>query len=50
MPDEPYDFLRAVALLSDVSDKDLRVIATSMKRRAFSTGEHIVSEGAGGVD
>ncbi len=49
MPDDPYDFLRGVALLSDVSDKDLRVIATSMKRRAFSAGEHIVSEGEGGV-
>ena len=27
MPDEPYEFLRGVALFSDVSDKDLRVIA-----------------------
>ena len=49
MPDEPYEFLRGVALFSDVSDKDLRVIASSMKRRAFAPGEHIVSEGEGGV-
>ena len=49
MPDDPYDFLRGVDLFSDVSDKDLRVIATSMKRRTFATGEHIVSEGEGGV-
>ena len=49
MPDEPYEFLRGVDLFSDVSDKDLRGIAASMKRRAFSAGEHIVSEGEGGV-
>jgi CRP/FNR family cyclic AMP-dependent transcriptional regulator len=49
MPDEPYDFLRGVDLFSDVSDKDLRVIATSMKRRTFAPGEHVVSEGEGGV-
>jgi CRP-like cAMP-binding protein len=49
MPDEPYDFLRGVDLFSDVSDKDLRVIAASMKRRAFAPGDEIVSEGEGGV-
>jgi CRP-like cAMP-binding protein len=49
MPDDPYDFLRGVALLSEVSDKDLRVIATSMKRRTFAPGDEIVSEGEGGV-
>ena len=49
MPDDPYEFLRRVALLSDVSDKDLRVIAASMKRRAYAPGEEIVSEGEGGV-
>ena len=49
MPDEPYGFLRGVELFSDVSDKDLRVIAASMRRRAFAAGEHIVSEGEGGV-
>lgn len=49
MPDEPYDFLRGVPLFSDVTDKDLRVIAASMKRRAFAPGDEIVSEGEGGV-
>jgi CRP-like cAMP-binding protein len=49
MPDEPYDFLRGVALFSDVSDKDLRAIAASMKRRTYPPGERIVSEGEGGV-
>jgi CRP-like cAMP-binding protein len=49
MPDEPYEFLRGVALLSDVSDKDLRSIATSMRRRAFAPGERIVAEGEGGI-
>jgi CRP-like cAMP-binding protein len=32
-----------------VSDKDLRTIAGSMRRRAFAPGEAIVSEGEGGV-
>jgi CRP/FNR family transcriptional regulator, cyclic AMP receptor protein len=49
MPDEPYDFLRGVPLFSEVSDKDLRVIAASMKRRGFAPGDEIVSEGEGGV-
>jgi len=49
MPDEPYEFLRGVPLFSEVSDKDLRVIAASMKRRAFAPGDEIVSEGEGGV-
>ena len=49
MPDEPYEFLRGVALLADVSDKDLRTIAASMRRRAFAPGERIVAEGEGGI-
>jgi CRP-like cAMP-binding protein len=49
MPDEPYDFLRGVALFSDVSDKDLQTIAASMRRREFSDGDDIVSEGESGV-
>lgn len=49
MPDEPYEFLRGVELFSDVSDKDLRVIASSLRRRAFAEGEPILSEGEGGV-
>jgi CRP-like cAMP-binding protein len=49
MPDDPYEFLRGVNLFSDVSDKDLRTIAGSMRKRTFASGEHIVSEGEGGV-
>jgi len=49
MPDEPYEFLRGVDLFSEVSDKDLRTIASSMRRRTFTPGEHVVSEGEGGV-
>jgi CRP/FNR family cyclic AMP-dependent transcriptional regulator len=49
MPDEPYEFLRGVDLFSEVSDKDLRTIAASMRRRAFAAGEDIVSQGEGGV-
>jgi CRP-like cAMP-binding protein len=49
MPDEPYEFLRGVDLFSEVSDKDLRTIAASMRRRAFATGDDIVSQGEGGV-
>jgi CRP-like cAMP-binding protein len=49
MADEPYEFLRGVPLFADVSDKDLRSIATSMRRRAFTAGDAIVSEGDSGV-
>ena len=49
MSEEPYEFMRGVNLFSDVSDKDLRGIASSLKRRAFSQGDHIVSEGESGV-
>jgi CRP-like cAMP-binding protein len=49
MPDEPYEFLRGVDLFSEVSDKDLRTIAGSMRKRTFASGERIVSEGEGGV-
>ena len=49
MADEPYDFIRGIDLFSDVSDKDLKVIATSLKRRAYAPGDTIVSEGEGGV-
>jgi CRP-like cAMP-binding protein len=49
MPDEPYEFLRGVDLFADVTDRDLRTIASSMKRRTFAAGEDIVSEGEGGV-
>jgi CRP-like cAMP-binding protein len=49
MPDEPYDFLRGVDLFSEVSDKDLKTIAASMRRRTFAAGEPIVSEGEGGI-
>jgi CRP/FNR family cyclic AMP-dependent transcriptional regulator len=49
MPDEPYEFLRGVDLFSEVSDKDLRTIASSMRRRAFAAGDNVVSEGEGGV-
>jgi CRP/FNR family cyclic AMP-dependent transcriptional regulator len=49
MPDEPYEFLRGVDLFSEVSDKDLRTIAASMRRRAFTAGDDVVSQGEGGV-
>jgi CRP/FNR family cyclic AMP-dependent transcriptional regulator len=49
MADESYEFLRGVDLFSEVSDKDLRTIASSMRRRTFAAGEHVVSEGEGGV-
>ena len=49
MADEPYDFIRGIDLFSEVSDRDLKVIATSLKRRAYAPGDNIVSEGEGGV-
>jgi CRP-like cAMP-binding protein len=49
MSNQPYDFLRGVGLFSDVSDKDLRGIATSMRQREFAEGDTIVVEGDSGV-
>jgi CRP-like cAMP-binding protein len=49
MPEAPFEFLRSVSLFSEVSDKDLRAISVSMRRRTFAPGDSIVAEGEGGV-
>jgi CRP-like cAMP-binding protein len=48
MADEPYEFIRGIDLFSEVSDKDMKVIASSLKRRSYAAGDKIVSEGEGG--
>jgi CRP-like cAMP-binding protein len=49
MADAPTDLLRRVPLFSDLSDGDLRKVASSMKERTFHSGDHVTEEGKGGV-
>ena len=43
------EFLKRVAIFSEVSDKGLREIAESMTRREYAAGHAITGEGEGGV-
>jgi signal-transduction protein with cAMP-binding, CBS, and nucleotidyltransferase domain len=45
----PQEILRRVSLFEGVSDRDLKHLADSLKAMAFSQGDVILSEGAGGV-
>jgi CRP/FNR family cyclic AMP-dependent transcriptional regulator len=49
MADAPVDLLRRVPLFSDLDDRELRQIASSMKERTFTAGDSITQEGKGGV-
>jgi CRP/FNR family transcriptional regulator, cyclic AMP receptor protein len=43
------DLLRSVPLFADLSPRDLKRLADSMKQRTFAGGEEVVAEGKGGV-
>jgi CRP/FNR family transcriptional regulator, cyclic AMP receptor protein len=43
------DALRAIPLFADLSPRDLKRLAGSMKEMSFGPGEVVVSEGTGGV-
>jgi CRP/FNR family transcriptional regulator, cyclic AMP receptor protein len=43
------DSLRAIPLFADLSTRDLKRLAGSMKEMSFAPGEVVVSEGTGGV-
>jgi CRP/FNR family cyclic AMP-dependent transcriptional regulator len=43
------DSLRSVPLFADLTPRDLRRLADSMKERSFSHGDEVVAEGKGGV-
>ena len=41
--------LRRVPIFSDLDDKELERIATTMKQRTFQAGDQVTTEGQGGV-
>jgi len=43
------DSLRAVPLFADLTPRDLKRLADSMKQRSFADGEEVVAEGKSGV-
>jgi CRP-like cAMP-binding protein len=49
MATAPVDLIRRVPLFSDLSDRELRDVASSMKERTFKAGDTVMQEGKGGV-
>lgn len=49
MAEAPTELLKRVPLFSDLSDKELRQVAESMKERTFDAGQAVTEEGKGGI-
>ena len=49
MPTAPVDLIRRVPLFSDLTDRELKAVAGSMKERTFKAGDTVMQEGKGGV-
>jgi len=49
MATAPVELIRTVPLFSDLSDRELRDVANSMKERTFKAGDTVMQEGKGGV-
>ena len=49
MPTAPVDLIRRMPLFSDLSDRELKAVAKSMKERTFKAGDTVMQEGKGGV-
>ena len=49
MATAPVELIRTVPLFSDLSDRELRDVANSMKERTFKGGDTVMQEGKGGV-
>jgi CRP/FNR family transcriptional regulator, cyclic AMP receptor protein len=49
MAGAPIELLKRVPLFSDLDDRELKQVATSMKQRTFRSGETVTQEGTGGV-
>jgi CRP/FNR family cyclic AMP-dependent transcriptional regulator len=45
----PVDLIRRVPLFSDLTDRELKAVANSMKERTFKDGDTVMQEGKGGV-
>jgi CRP/FNR family transcriptional regulator, cyclic AMP receptor protein len=49
MAEAPAELLKRIPIFSDLSDRDVRQIAHSMKERTFNAGQTVTEEGRGGV-
>ena len=49
MAEAPTELLKQVPLFSDLSDRELKQVASSMKERTFDAGQSVTEEGKGGI-
>ena len=49
MAEAPTELLKRVPLFSDLSDRERKHIADSMKERTFNAGQTVTEEGKGGI-
>jgi CRP-like cAMP-binding protein len=49
MATAPVELIKKVPLFADLSDRELREVAGSMKERTFNAGDSVMEEGKGGV-
>ena len=49
MAEAPTELLKRVPLFSDLNDRELKQVASSMKERTFDAGQSVTEEGKGGV-
>jgi CRP/FNR family transcriptional regulator, cyclic AMP receptor protein len=49
MAEAATELLRRVPLFSDLSDRELKQVADSMKERTFDAGQTVTQEGKGGI-
>jgi len=49
MAEAPTELLKQVPLFSDLNDRELKQVASSMKERTFDAGQTVTEEGKGGI-
>jgi CRP/FNR family cyclic AMP-dependent transcriptional regulator len=49
MAEAPTELIKQVPLFSDLSDRELKQVASSMKERTFDAGQAVTQEGKGGI-
>jgi len=49
MADAPTELLKRVPLFSDLNDRELKQVSSSMKERTFDAGQTVTEEGKGGI-
>ena len=49
MAEAPVELIKRVPLFSDLSDRELKQVALSMRERKFDAGQTVTEEGKGGI-